>query len=55
MRHVHGLPPLVKANAGRQAKSVDGFVVDLGDRVGVLRPIAERPDVRRVPRAGWTS
>ena len=35
--------PLVKANAGRQAKSVDGFVVDLGDRVGVLRPIAERP------------
>ncbi len=34
---------LVKANAGRQAKSVDGFVVDLGDRVGVLRPIAERP------------
>ena len=35
--------PLVTANAGRQAKSVDGFVVDLGDRVGVLRPIAERP------------
>jgi Protein of unknown function (DUF3365) len=35
--------PLVRANAGRQAKSVDGFVVDLGDRVGVLRPIAERP------------
>jgi hypothetical protein len=35
--------PLVKVNAGRQAKSVDGFVVDLGDRVGVLRPIAERP------------
>jgi hypothetical protein len=35
--------PLVKANAGRQAKSVDGFVVDIGDRVGVLRPIAERP------------
>ena len=34
--------PLVKAYAGRQAKSVDGFVVDLGDRVGVLRPIAER-------------
>jgi hypothetical protein len=35
--------PLVKANAGRQAKSVEGFVVDLGNRVGVLRPIAERP------------
>jgi hypothetical protein len=35
--------PLVSANAGRPAKSVDGFVVDLGDRVGVLRPIAERP------------
>jgi Protein of unknown function (DUF3365) len=34
--------PLVHANAGRQAKNVDGFVVDLGDRVGVLRPIAER-------------
>ena len=34
---------LVKANAGRQAKSVEGFVVDLDDRVGVLRPIAERP------------
>jgi hypothetical protein len=35
--------PLVKANAGRQAKNVEGFVVDLGNRVGVLRPIAERP------------
>ena len=35
--------PLVTGNAGRQAKAVDGFVVDLGDRVGVLRPIAERP------------
>ena len=34
---------LVKANAGRPVKSVDGFVVDLGDRVGVLRPMAERP------------
>jgi hypothetical protein len=34
---------LVKANAGRPTKSVDGFVVDLGDRVGVLRPMAERP------------
>ena len=35
--------PLVKANAGRQANGVDGFVVDLGNRVGVLRPIAQRP------------
>lgn len=35
--------PLVQANAGRQAKAVEGFVVDLGNRVGVLRPIAERP------------
>jgi Protein of unknown function (DUF3365) len=33
---------LVKANAGRQARSVEGFAVDLGDKVGVLRPIAER-------------
>jgi uncharacterized protein DUF3365 len=35
--------PLVKANAGRLARDIDGFAVDLGDRVGVLRPIAERP------------
>jgi hypothetical protein len=34
---------LVKANAGRPARSVDGFAVDLGDKVGVLRPIAMRP------------
>jgi hypothetical protein len=34
---------LVKANASRPARSVDGFVVDLGERVGVLRPMAERP------------
>jgi len=34
---------LVKANAGRPARSVEGFAVDLGDKVGVLRPIAERP------------
>lgn len=34
---------LVKANAGKQARSVEGFAVDLGDKVGVLRPIAERP------------
>jgi hypothetical protein len=34
---------LVAANAGRQVKDVDGYVVDLGDRVGLLRPIAHRP------------
>jgi Protein of unknown function (DUF3365) len=33
---------LVKANAGKEARSVEGFAVDLGDRVGLLRPIAER-------------
>lgn len=35
--------PLVRANAGRAARSVEGFAVDLGDKVGVLRPIVERP------------
>jgi hypothetical protein len=34
---------LVEASAGRQARDVDGFAVDLGDTVGVLRPIAHRP------------
>ena len=34
---------LVTANAGRRATDVPGFVVDLGNKVGVLRPIAERP------------
>ena len=34
--------PLVKAHAGRLAREVDGFVVDLGDAVGLLRPIAQR-------------
>ena len=33
---------LVKTHAGRMAKDVDGFAVDLGDRVGVLRPIGQR-------------
>ena len=33
---------LVRAHAGEQARSVNGFVVDLGDKLGVLRPIAER-------------
>jgi hypothetical protein len=35
--------PLVRANAGRPAREIDGFVVDLGTAVGVLRPIAEQP------------
>ena len=35
--------PLVEANSGRMARDVDGFAVDLGDKVGILRPIAERP------------
>lgn len=35
--------PLVAAYAGRQARDVDGFAVDLGDKVGLLRPIAHRP------------
>ena len=33
----------VTAYAGRPARSVEGFAVDLGDKVGVLRPIVERP------------
>jgi hypothetical protein len=35
--------PPVKANAGRPARDVEGFVVDLGDAVGLLRPIAHQP------------
>ena len=34
---------IVRAYAGVRAHDVEGFVVDLGDRLGVLRPIAERP------------
>jgi hypothetical protein len=33
---------LVTANAGRRAREVDGFAVDLGDKLGVLRPIAQQ-------------
>jgi hypothetical protein len=33
---------IVAANAGRRAEDVDGFAVDLGDKIGVLRPIAHR-------------
>ena len=35
--------PLVEANAGRPARDVDGFAVDLGSKVGVLRPIVLQP------------
>jgi len=34
--------PLVAAHAGHSAREVDGFVLDRGDTVGVLRPIAQR-------------
>jgi hypothetical protein len=34
---------LVRAHAGRPARDVQGFVVDLGDAVGVLRPMAQQP------------
>lgn len=34
--------PIVAKYAGRHAAGLDGFAVDLGDRVGVLRPIAHR-------------
>jgi hypothetical protein len=33
----------VKANAGRRVRDVEGFAVDLGNKVGVMRPIAQRP------------
>jgi hypothetical protein len=35
--------PIVTQYAGKRAADVEGFAVDLGDRVGVLRPMAERP------------
>ena len=34
--------PLVSAYAGHSTKEIQGFAVDLGDAVGVLRPIAQR-------------
>ena len=33
---------LVAAHAGRRVRDVDGFAVDLGDRIGVLRPMVEQ-------------
>ena len=35
--------PLVTAYAGHRTRDVEGFAVDLGDKVGVLQPIAEQP------------
>ena len=32
----------VRAHAGKPAREVPGFVVDLGNRIGVLRPIAQQ-------------
>lgn len=34
--------PIVKQYADAKAAGVDGFAVDLGDRVGVMRPVAHR-------------
>ncbi|MEO7271796.1 MAG: DUF3365 domain-containing protein [Vicinamibacterales bacterium] len=33
---------IVAANAGRRAEDVEGFVVDLGGRLGVIRPIVQQ-------------
>jgi hypothetical protein len=35
--------PIVERYADQPKATVDGFVVDLGDRVGVLRPIRQQP------------
>ena len=48
LRNPANAPPpwaaeIVKTNAGRRARDVHGFAVDLGDKVGVLRPIAQGP------------
>jgi hypothetical protein len=48
VRHPTSVPPkwaasLVSTNAGRHARDVEGFAVDLGSAVGVLRPIAQQP------------
>jgi hypothetical protein len=34
---------IVARHAGKSARAPQGFVVDLGDRVGLLRPITEQP------------
>jgi hypothetical protein len=35
--------PIVRARAGHLVEPDEGYVVDLGDRLGILRPIAMRP------------
>ena len=35
--------PLVRASAGQRVHDVEGYAVDLGSTVGVLRPIAQQP------------
>jgi len=35
--------PIVARHATGRTSQIDGFVVDLGDRIGLLRPIAHRP------------
>ena len=45
MRHGEMLAPGIRrvlADANAKAADVDGFAVDLGDRVGVMRPVAHR-------------
>lgn len=34
--------PIIRKYAGQKARSVDGFYVDLGDRIGVIRPVEEQ-------------
>jgi len=34
---------LVSTHTGSRQQGMDGFVVDLGDRIGLLRPIVEQP------------
>lgn len=48
LRNPANLPPrwaeaIVETYAGRRSREVDGFVVDLGLTVGVLRPISQQP------------
>lgn len=48
LRNPRNAPPawaadIVARQSGAKARDVEGFVVDLGDRVGLLRPIAAQP------------
>jgi hypothetical protein len=48
LRNPRNAPPswasdIVASHTVPQARKVDGFVVDLGDRIGLLRPIVEQP------------